>query len=201
MSLAEIIVVYLSTGAPFGVLVFLSRRSNSRLRSIVESSTAAIFWPVLAISWTYRRLLLKLKAVSVTYQRLNVPDLLQGAAITEYATLTRALHDAKSPNAEPSAELFQVAGHSNPDLAAVCSQRRRDSQLNRRQKASAEALIDHLRAQNTQDPIYVRSVAAYCQSLGDPRTAELIERISTGQLTQLPTIADPVTADPVRLAA
>lgn len=203
MSLAEFSVVYLSSGAPFGVLVFFSKRSNSRLRSIVASVAAAVFWPLFAISWSHHRLLQqRQKAGHTPHPILEIADLTHGSLITEYVTLTRALNDARSLDTPRSSELFEFAGHSNPELAAVCAQRRRDLRLDLRQKASAQALIDHLRTQNSLSSNYVRSVAEYCTLLGDVLTADLIERIFDKRPTdQLPIAADPVNADSVQLAA
>ena len=180
MTAAEFIVVYLSSGAPFGVLVFFSRRSPYLIRRIAESVLAALFWPLVAISWLHRRLLLRQRARKQNRPFANFAHgPLREPLFIEYETLTRALVESRNSTVEPSGELFKVAGHSNPSLAAKCAQRRRDMLLSRRQQASSVALIEWLRTLATE-PERAFVIADRCQQLGDDQTARVIEQTWRG---------------------
>jgi len=93
--------------------------------------------------------------------------------------LTSALQLAGKRSAEPATELFEIAGHSNPRIAAACAARRRDSLLEHRQAQSASALRKHLQQQDTLDIESATALAEECQRLGDDTTADLIERNSS----------------------
>ena len=202
MSLVEFLVVYLSSGAPFGVLIFFSTGSRLLPVRLLGSVLAAFLWPFVALSWTHRRLLdIKNRADGDLAQNESPPlEFERDPLIWEYFTLTRALGDSRRPSNDRSAELFGIAGHSNPRLAAICAERRRNALLERRQTASAKALETHLCDRTDFDPTYLRSIAAESRRLGDSRTADLIAasiQVRTQALTGGPEVA----VDSVQLAA
>ena len=196
---AEFFVVYLSSGAPFGVLVFFSRWSPSIVRRIGESVLAALFWPVVALSWTHRRLLLRHRGRQPRPSAVPSPTLPQEPVLVEYWTLTKALVESRTSTAKPSAELFEVAGHSNPYVAAVCAQRRRDGLLARRQKTVAAALVDWTIA--SVDRPRILAIAQHCRELGDEITAEIIEQRLNSLGTQPPPELANSVSKQVQLAA
>lgn len=200
MTIADLIVVYLSCGAPFGVLVFLSRHSRPTIRTIAQSVLAAIFWPLVAVSWIHRRLLLRQQGQRSTYLPLPKRAIFsQDPLFAEYETLTRAMLDARTAESCLSAELFELAGNANPLLAAVCSERKRNRLLEHRQAASAAALIEHIASGQLFSDENVRTIAQHCRDLGDLSTARLIDDVRSG--TDEKRIAIESTTEPVRLAA
>lgn len=202
MTIADLIVVYLSCGAPFGVLVFLSRHSRPTIRTIAESFLAATFWPLVAVSWIHRRLLLRQQGHRTAYSSLRKrPIFERDPLFAEYETLTRAMLEARTAESRPSAELFELAGNSNPLLAAVCSERKRNRLLEHRQRASAAALIERLRSGQLLSDENVRTIAQHCRDLGDPATAQLIEECRPSTVETSIGAAIESTAEPVRLAA
>ena len=200
MTIADLIVVYLSCGAPFGVLVFLSRHSRPTIRTIAQSFLAATFWPLVAISWIHRRLLLGQQGRRSTYSPLPKRAIFsQDPLFAEYETLTRAMLDARTAESSLSAELFELAGNANPRLAAVCSERKRNRLLEHRQAASAAALIEHITSGQLFSDENVRTIAQHCRDLGDLTTARSNDDVRSG--TDEKRIAIESTAEPVRLAA
>jgi hypothetical protein len=178
VTIADIIVVYLSCGAPFGVLVFLSKHARPSVRTMGESLLAAVFWPIVALSWTHRRLLFRQQTHQRTVPaRIESKLLIHHPTWAEYETLTRAMLDVSSDRALPTGELFEIAGHSNPQVAAICSERKRNALLDRRRQASSAALLELLRSFRATDRAKFREIADHCRLLGDLDTARLIDEI------------------------
>ena len=176
--MADLIVVYLSCGAPFGVLVFLSKHSRPTARTIAESILAAVFWPLLAISWTHRRLLVRHQDRRIDADSAaEISAFAHDPVFIEYETLTRAMNDAMTSPADPASELFELAGHSNPRLAAICAERTRNALLSRRQRASSAALIEHLRYGVANGSADLATIEEHCRKLGDRVTARSVEQI------------------------
>jgi hypothetical protein len=200
VEIADLIVVYLSCGAPFGVLVFLSKHSRPKIRTTVEAILAAVLWPLIALSWTHRRLLLRNRAPARPLsQGQDVSGVANNSAFTEYETLTRALYDVNRGSGLISSELFAIAGHSNPALGAICSGRSRNALLVRRQRAASDALVEDLRRNNSNSADELRSIAGLCQQLGDDVTSELIVQIAHPHSTS--PAASASAREPVRMAA
>lgn len=199
MSIGDLIVVYLSCGAPFGVLVFLSKHSRPSLRTVGESVLAAVLWPLLAASWTHRRLLMRHRPAFRTSRSQGMQGIVPHSILSEYETLTKALTDLRRGSGSPSAELFEIAGHSNPKLAAICSERSRNALLARRQRAASDALVEDLRRNNSNSADELRSIAGLCQQLGDDVTSELIVQIAHPHNTS--SAASASAREPLRMAA
>jgi hypothetical protein len=108
VSLLEAIIIYLSAGAPFGVLVFFSQRSTARIR-IVYALLATFAWPIVGGNRLYRSF----------WRRADRNDTFHEAEPLE---VLQSLIDEVP--VEP-AELFEIAGHPNPWLATSCYTRSR----------------------------------------------------------------------------
>ena len=98
MTLVDAIVVYLSIGAPFGVLQTFARERRGILETAAISLLAMLAWPYLAISW------------SLGF--FSGPSI--GKQVPEQNQVGYDL-----------ADLFRISGHSNPNLAKVCYERGR----------------------------------------------------------------------------
>jgi hypothetical protein len=199
VSIGDLIVVYLSCGAPFGVLVFLSKHSRPSLRTVVKSILAAVLWPLLAASWTHRRLLLRHRSPLRMPRNPETPGIVPHSILSEYETLTKALTDLGGGFGSPSAELFEIAGHSNPTLAAICSERSRNALLARRQRAASDALVEDLRRNKSHTPDELLSIAGLCDQLGDDVTSELIAQIAHPHASSPAAVESP--REPARMAA
>lgn len=93
VTIVEAVIVYLSIGAPFGVLQFFSHQGQRPIAVAAKSLAAMLLWPYFAVSWNLAR-----KKWHKIVRTSGKPDM----------TL-----------------LFEIAGHSNPELATLCYERRR----------------------------------------------------------------------------
>ena len=106
MSLFEALIIYLSAGAPFGVLVFFSQRTPPRT-AVLYSLIATVAWPIVAAQRVFR---------SFSIREDRTP--------TE-TSLLEVLHGLADEVPGETAELFEIAGHPNPWLATNCYVRSR----------------------------------------------------------------------------
>lgn len=147
VTLFDAIVIYLSAGAPFGVLVFLGRQNERYYRTLAGAAIAIGFWPVIAAS--------RLGRTASRYLRLrSIPDR-DDVSVPVTDVLPRshrelldrftALSDLANATPNEPAELFEVAGHPNPMLATVCNARRRHSVVLRHLE-EASRCIDELQS-------------------------------------------------------
>lgn len=113
MSLVEALIIYLSAGAPFGVLVFFSQK-NSRAASVVYSLLATIAWPIFGGYRVYR---------SLYRRRISNSNVV--SAFESQADVIRLLERLSVEVPTKDAELFAIAGHPNPWLATNCYVRSR----------------------------------------------------------------------------
>lgn len=97
VSILEAIVIYLSIGAPFGVLRLLSGPGERRSTTILLATVSVLVWPYSAI----RQLIYSLNR-----------------------RLTRFRGDP-AQESSPELSLFAISGHPRPELAAICYRRAR----------------------------------------------------------------------------
>lgn len=197
MSIAEFLVVYLSAGAPFGVLVYFSGSSFALPIRLIRAFSFALLWPAVALAWIHRRLLLG-RTADRRLDGLAQPTFGSDPVVSEYITLTTAVNDSEDLSGELQSELFEIAGHSSPHVAAVCAARRRNVLLRHRQHASAAALEDYLKIRKWDETTFVEAIANECRRLGDSRTAD---RISSGPVSEREPIVAKKIADEIQLAA
>ncbi|MDI1241613.1 MAG: hypothetical protein PSX80_06795 [bacterium] len=110
MTFLEAIIIYLSVGAPFGVLVFFSRRPVSSATAFLYALTATAAWPVFGTYRLYRGRFRQSPGRS-EYDLDRTP----------LEVLTRVSREVPVE----AAEIFEVAGHSNPWIATNCYARAR----------------------------------------------------------------------------
>ncbi len=109
MSFSEALIIYLSAGAPFGALVFFSRRS-ARALAVFYAIVATFAWPIFGSYRIYRSIVRRKDQSPHVAGEVASADLLEGLL--------------KEVPVE-SAEIFEVAGHPNPWLATNCYARSR----------------------------------------------------------------------------
>ncbi|HQU92582.1 MAG TPA: hypothetical protein PLK77_09810 [Pyrinomonadaceae bacterium] len=108
MSFFEALIIYLSAGAPFGVLVFFSQRTSTRT-AVGYSILATAAWPIVAA----RRLA---RSLSRREDRKRT---------SSDASPIEVLEDLAHEVPSETLELFEIAGHPNPWLATNCYSRSR----------------------------------------------------------------------------
>ncbi len=128
MSLLEAIIIYLSAGAPFGVLVLFSQKSVPAPMAASNALLATLAWPIFGTYRLYRGL----------YRRRNA----QIRADSDVTTL-QVLQGLSREIPTDAAELFEIAGHSNPWVATNCYARARkkviESHIDRISKVSMKS--------------------------------------------------------------
>ena len=123
MSLLEAIIIYLSAGAPFGVLVFFSRRSAPAPLAILNAFLATAGWPIVGTHRLYRGLVRSRDR----QQRVDPAE----APIDVLRRLSQQVPSEQ-------AELFEIAGHPNPWLATNCYARSRKRVIDSHIERSSE---------------------------------------------------------------
>jgi hypothetical protein len=108
VSFFEALIIYLSAGAPFGVLVFFSQRTSTRT-AVGYSILATAAWPIVAARRVARSL-------SRREDRKRTPS-----DASPLEVLQNLAHEVPSE----TLELFVIAGHPNPWLATNCYARSR----------------------------------------------------------------------------
>jgi hypothetical protein len=110
MPLLEVLIIYLSAGAPFGVLVLFSRKSSPQPLAVLYALLATLTWPIFG---TYRlcRGISRKRERHVRFDPSSQP-------LEALEIISRELPTT-------TAELFEIAGHSNPWVATNCYARAR----------------------------------------------------------------------------
>lgn len=128
MPFVEAIIIYLSAGAPFGVLVLFSQKSAPAPIAAFNALLATLAWPMFGTYRLYRGLSRKRGGQTLSDR--------EGSQLEVLRRLSREI---------PSdvAELFDIAGHSNPWVATICYARARkkviESHIDRVSKAPMES--------------------------------------------------------------
>ena len=127
VSLLETVIIYLSAGAPFGVLVLFSQRSTPVPVATFKALLATVAWPVFGTYRLYRGL-------ARQRHRPTRPD----SDVDPLEVLERISKERPTE----AAELFSIAGHSNPWIATNCYARSRkkviESHIDRLSRTSVE---------------------------------------------------------------
>jgi hypothetical protein len=97
VSILEALVIYLSVGAPFGVLRFFSGLNEQVWKSWLFAAIAVLLWPWSAIK----------------------------QVVILLAPASRSWSHAGGEPSLPDPSLFVISGHPHPELAAICYQRAR----------------------------------------------------------------------------
>lgn len=99
-------------------------------------------------------------------------------AVERYIFLTAAWQGANS-NRSKAGELAEIAGHPNPDLAAVCLARKERGKLKHHKIAAADDLLlelDQIPASLLSE--ITEAIERACESLGDSNTAIRVSELS-----------------------
>ncbi len=127
MPLLEVIIIYLSAGAPFGVLVLFSQKSSPAPIAAIYALLATLTWPIFGTYRLYRGLFRK-RSRQIRFDSDADP----------LEVLERLSQEVPTG----AAELFEIAGHSNPWVATNCYARARKkviaSHIDRISKTSDE---------------------------------------------------------------
>jgi len=97
VSILDAIVIYLSVGAPFGVLRFFSDRNRRHSAAMLLAAGAVLAWPFFAVRQLF----------SLLTKRTSEPL------------------EETGQGHSPEFSLFVISGHPRPELASVCYRRAR----------------------------------------------------------------------------
>lgn len=201
MRFYEVIVIYLSIGAPFAVLTFLrARRKPLGIRVFGTVVTLFLWLPEII----YRRLRSSNAERSTSAAKISdsfdadvnhlVRNLLDRVhsnskfsefreKLERYATLSSECFSSDQKTSGPEKEFLRIAGNDNVHIGSACLKRANFRKMLRHQEQAASDLIGffiNAERDATADPFLGRSVIELCHLLNDPRTAELLERQITG---------------------
>lgn len=128
MPLLEALIIYLSAGAPFGVLVLFSQRSASTPIAAFNALLATLAWPMFGTYRLFRGIFRKRDRQVRSDADADSLDVLKRLSLQVPSDV---------------AELFQIAGHSNPWVATNCYARARrkvlESHIDRISTTSVES--------------------------------------------------------------
>lgn len=193
MTLVDLLIIYLSIGAPFGVLAFFGQSWSSRRPIAVRTAIAVAFWPILLATRLHKRFSEALadtkntKSEDFDAETQNIADQIkrslnaaQQTILDDYITLTVARNRVQTSPEDGYEEFLNLAGNANASLGSVCLTRRRNKQVLERQIQSQRELIRLFDEENHQG--FIRSeIALLCGRLGDPETARNI-RLSNQEI-------------------
>jgi hypothetical protein len=137
MSLLDAIIIYLSAGAPFGVLVLFSQKSATARITVMNAFLAIFVWPISGTYRLYRGLFGHLRSNS------------DGGPLEVLQQLSQEIPTNV-------AELFDIAGHSNPWVATNCYARARkrviQSHIDRLSKFPVDSQVPSLLSDEATAP-------------------------------------------------
>ena len=200
MTFAEILIIYLSLGAPVAVYHYQHVLKLHENASIVRSLLALILWPAALVrvfvdapaGLQQRRAqtnadddsdLLLQRVFDIAKREFDLAgrggELASFREVAErYAGLTRAERNGDVA-LSTAAEFYRVAGHPQPQLAAVCSTRRAAEKLRSHVKAVSVEMRELFSADAS--PELAGSAAELAVSLGDRATAEFLSNLQDEQ--------------------
>lgn len=209
MTLLEALIIYLSVGAPFGVLVYFSSRGSTATRILYLTIVATLLWPIFAAGRLRRAFRtdfgkprLSDSAIGLEPHSLHsVPGVLGhrriSAALERYIGIAEGMPSDSGRNT-PGIELLRIAGHSDPELGARCLMRERTRRLKHHQRGSAISLLDELSLGRPSKEIMFK-VAEVCSALGDLETANSIHALVESSHIPQTAKAEARTGSPVVL--
>lgn len=177
MDLLDISVIYLALGAPFGVRFYLVSETGGPvvlLRSVIVAAvwilyipgflhnlvTAGLRVPVRSgrtipgkeIHTRVKPVSRKIEAISAGVS--DAPGIFTVREVIERHAGIAALAESASRDVLSGVELFRIAGHPDPELGALCTQRHNGSTLNRHRTEAARDLVRlfEILAGRCQDP-------------------------------------------------
>ncbi|MGD9627833.1 MAG: hypothetical protein AB7V18_01155 [Pyrinomonadaceae bacterium] len=187
MTLLEALIIYLSVGAPFGVLVYFSSRGSTAARILYLTSVATFLWPIFAAGRLRRAFRSdfgkpRLSDSAIRPEPLSlhsIPGVLGhrriSAALERHIGIAEGVPSDRGRNTT-GIELLRVAGHSDPELGARCLLRERSRRLKDHQSRSAISLLEEMSLGRPSKEIMFK-VAEVCSALGDPETADSIHAL------------------------
>ena len=99
--------------------------------------------------------------------------------VNGYFELTHTLNESQRAEAITSAELFEIAGHSNPRAGARCIARSRRVHLANKQTSAAASFVHLLNRKMLEGSIIsLPLIGSFCTEMNDERTALQIELLS-----------------------
>lgn len=155
MNIADLVIIYLAFGAPFAVYKYLQNRDVERGQRILGSLLTFFFWIPVAAQTGYRyftnaysgnafvsqRNLDALDArLAVLRESIKAELIIAGCNLTvhdireileRYAGLADCARDTAYRESDPFSRLFEAAGQTRHELAAVCLTRRNRRRLKR----------------------------------------------------------------------
>ncbi|MBC7901159.1 MAG: hypothetical protein H7070_14030 [Saprospiraceae bacterium] len=167
MTISEILIVYLSLGAPFAVYQFLQDRKISADLVIIRSVLQFLLWlpiaihaglsALISVTSTYIfangnrldakeeeriRHIQEMIADSFRKGEQNIPVREFCGILDRYIGLSILVRDGRSIISGVPNELLAISGHKNTDLAAICLNRRNRSRLGRHQIDARTDFLD-----------------------------------------------------------
>lgn len=207
MRLTDLIICYLSIGAPLGVFHYLYNPSRSGRRNIVRSAAQFAFWPFFLTSALVKRVasgepLRKPENSNITdaYRHVGVKDLQRelelltlnsGAelslfevrdAIERYTELTTAVLESEVPDPTLCKDLFDFGGSAENGIGPLVLSRKNLSRLRHHQaRARADiARIVNLCAPFSRKEQAIRTAQTLFAEIGDEAGIEILKASVSG---------------------
>jgi hypothetical protein len=166
---------------------------------MVHTVLATVFWPYFAISRVrhhFESMMRKMtRATGIDPISNRGPDRIwfrelgfkmtaaERDVVNGYFELTHTLHEPPAADAFTSAELFEIAGHSNPRAGARCIARSRRVHLARKQTMAASYFVHLLNRKMLEgSTISLPLVGSFCLEMKDDRTALQVELLGQKKL-------------------
>lgn len=219
MNIIDLLIIYFSVGAPFGVYTYIQRRAESKQnKKDLRPFFAFFFWLPCAARLIFESkffnqsisLFASAKSLSLSddKERLslvekNLEKCLAGQRSTisiyefreiveRYAALTIAARE-QIDDGDSENEFFRIAGNKNRRLAAKCFNRRNRRRLSFHQTSARKDFLDIaavLLAEISDKRVFVRSATQFVEMLNDSKAQKALMEMSAKRLPEVESYAD-----------
>jgi hypothetical protein len=197
MNLYDFLIIYFACGAPVGVYYFLQNRHRSdRQKLLLKTFLAFAVW--MPFLWKHFRDRFKNNFGGGRFSDAKLEEKIRGArarlekslaetnpnlsiyeireVFDRYASLTLSsqIDDADHQSASKARELFQIAGHNNSELAAICLERRNRKELIFHHTLARADFLDLLVGNEK-----LAAAIEFVSLLNDAQAKEAIEKMQT----------------------
>ena len=193
MTLSEILIIYLSLGAPVGVY-FLQRQADTLDRSrTVRIVLAFVLWPAALVGTIARgdrptTAALSARTVDESHDQLiqtifeiakrDLSRLGRGQETAQFREMVERYSGllgsrSSETGSDMILEFCSAAGHPNPKLAAACHLRRFAQRLDSHAAAASDEIREFFRSTQTSDELR-SAMASLAEMLGDEPTSDVL---------------------------
>src|SRR5687768_2031323 len=197
MTPAELLIIYLAAGAPFGVYGFFSEADHLGKLHIARPFLKFALWPVFATQLIFLELFRRYiddsagragTGYRVAEETAKLRGVIASAIVFEnnrqrrqlleeferFAGITAAVCEAEQNGKQSTPIILEAGGHSSPSLGAKCIFRRNRARLLEHRKRAFQGFVSELRKASTNGgPLTIEELTERARGLGAAREGNI----------------------------